>query len=544
MKRGGPVVNERTAQVMRFAGLVMPVILLIYGILVKFGLADTSHYAGDTIFFLLMGPWVLLAFLQFLYPSTTWKGSGIRFALYHLLSAAYILLVSGFSTPFIATWILLFLAAYAYFSSTGLRLSVLSLVLTAEVDALLHINDGSILLADALTLAAVLIVGVTAVAIARIQEIDGAELSRSKALESLQRDRILTIVNNLADAVLSTDEDGIVRVYNASSLNLLDTNISLNGHHIDEVLTLFESGDKPVSLYDELKKSRSVVIRDDLTMTLEDETIRLEVTYSPIRSSYSRSKKAKPQDGYIVILRDITKAKSLEEERDEFISVVSHELRTPITITEGTISNVQLMMKRPDISQDILKEAIDTAHDQVIYLSKMVNDLSTLSRAERGVADAPETIEVRGLIDDLYKEYAPQAEAKKLHFNLDLGTRLGEVNTSRLYLKELLQNFVTNAIKYTREGSVTLTVKRDGDKITFEVSDTGIGISKSDQAKIFTKFYRSEDYRTRETSGTGLGLYVAAKLSKKLGTRIKYKSRLNHGSSFSITIPAVEEKVK
>jgi signal transduction histidine kinase len=401
---------------MRFAGLVMPVILLLYGILIKFGLADTSHYVSDTVFFLLMGPWVLLAFIQFLYPATTWKGSGIRFALYHLLSAAYILLVSGFSTPFIATWILLFLAAYAYFSSTGLRLSVLSFVLTAEVDAILHVNDGSILLSDALTLAAVLIVGVTAVAIARIQEIDGAELSRSKALESLQRDRILTIVNNLADAVLSTDEDGIVRVYNASCLNLLDTNISLNGHHIDEVLSLFEGGDKPVSLYGELKKSRSVIIRDDLTMTLEDETIRLEVTYSPIRSSYSRSKKAKPQDGYIVILRDITKAKSLEEERDEFISVVSHELRTPITITEGTISNVQLMMRRPDISQDILKEAIDTAHDQVIYLSKMVNDLSTLSRAERGVADAPETIEVRGLIDDLYKEYAPQAEAKKATF--------------------------------------------------------------------------------------------------------------------------------
>jgi len=544
MKSGGPVVNERTAQVMRFAGLVMPVILLLYGILVKYGLADNSHYINDFVFFGLMGPWVMLAFIQFLYPSTTWKGAGFRFILYHILSAAYVLLISGFSTPFIATWVLLFLASYAYFSGLGLRLSVLVFVLTAELDGLLHINDASILLADALTLAAVLIVGVTAVAIARIQEIDGAELSRSKALESLQRDRIMTIVNNLADAVLSTDEDGIVRVYNAASLNLLDTNVSLNGHHIDEVLSLREGGNKAVSFYDELQKSRSVVIRDDLTMSLEDETIRLEVTYSPIRSSYSRSKKAKPQDGYIVILRDVTKAKSLEEERDEFISVVSHELRTPITITEGTISNVQLMMGRPDISQNILKDAIDAAHDQVIYLAKMVNDLSTLSRAERGVADAPETIEVRGLVDDLYKEYAPQAEAKKLHFNLDLGTRLGEVNTSRLYLKELLQNFVTNAIKYTREGSITLVVEREGDKITFEVKDTGIGISKSDQQKIFTKFYRSEDYRTRETSGTGLGLYVAAKLAKKLGTRIKFKSRLNHGSSFGITIPAVEEKVK
>jgi signal transduction histidine kinase len=529
---------------MRFAGLVMPIILLLYGILVRYGLADSSHYGGDVIFFSLMGPWVILAFLQFLYPSITWRGAGLRFALYHLLSAVYVLYVSGFSTPFIATWVLLFLAAYAYFSGLGLRLSILVFVLTAEIDCLLHVNDGQILLSNALTVAAVLIVGVTAVAIARIQEIDGAELSRSKALESLQRDRILTIVNNLADAVLSTDEDGIVRVYNAACLNLLDTNISLNGHHIDEVLSLYGEGKTPVSLFDELQKAPSVVIRDDLTMPLEDETIRLEVTYSPIRSSYSRSKKAKPRDGYIIILRDVTKAKSLEEERDEFISVVSHELRTPITITEGTISNVQLMMSRKDIAPDILKEAINTAHDQVIYLSKMVNDLSTLSRAERGVADAPETIEVRGLIDDLYKEYAPQAEAKKLHFNLDLGTRLGEVNTSRLYLKELLQNFVTNAIKYTREGSVTMIVKRDGDKITFEVKDTGIGISKSDQAKIFAKFYRSEDYRTRETSGTGLGLYVATKLAKKLGTHIKFKSRLNHGSSFGITIPAVEEKVK
>ena len=529
---------------MRFAGLIVPLVLFLYGVLIKYGLAENAHYAGDTLFFSLMIPWILLAFLQFLNPSRTWRGAGIRFVIYHLLSATYVLFVSGFLAPITPTWILLFLASYAYFSNIGLRLSILFFVLIAEVDCLLHANNVTILISDTLTLASVLIVGLTAVAVARIQEIDGAELSRTKALESLQRDRILTIVNNLADAVISTDEEGIVRVYNAACLNLLDTNISLNGHHIDEILSLFEGGDKSLSLYEELKKSRSVIIRDDLTMTLEDETIRLEVTYSPIRSSYSRSKKAKPQDGYIVILRDITKAKSLEEERDEFISVVSHELRTPITITEGTISNVQLMMDRPNITQDILKEAIDTAHDQVIYLSKMVNDLSTLSRAERGVADAPETIEVRGLVDDLFKEYAPQAEAKKLHFNLDLGTRLGEVNTSRLYLKELLQNFVTNAIKYTREGSVTLVVKREGDKITFEVKDTGIGISKSDQTKIFAKFYRSEDYRTRETSGTGLGLYVAAKLSKKLGTKIKYKSRLNHGSSFAITIPAVEEKVK
>ena len=168
----------------------------------------------------------------------------------------------------------------------------------------------------------------------------------------------------------------------------------------------------------------------------------------------------------------------------------------------------------------------------------MVNDLSTLSRAERGVADATEEIDVAVMVHDLYNEYGPQAEAKGLHFNLDASPQLGTVVASRLYLKELLQNFITNAIKYTKKGEVTLIVKKVGDSLEFAVKDTGIGISKSDQAHVFDKFWRSEDYRTRETGGTGLGLYVTAKLAKKLGTTIKMTSRLNHGSTFSFTLNA------
>ena len=530
------MINERTAEIMRLAGLLMPVILIFYGILVEYGVVDQSHYAGDTVFFSMMIPWVLLASFQYLHPSMSWRASGLRFAVYHILSAFYILLISGFATPFIATWVLLLMASYAYFSKLGLYSSVTVLILTVAGDSLLNFGNTSVITTNIMAATAVLIVGLTAIALSRVQEVDGAELSRSKALETLQRDRILTIVNNLADAVLSTDQNGIIRVYNAACLNLLDTNTSLNGHHIDEILTLKVKGAKTFSLFESLKKSRGVVIRDDLTMSIEDETLRLEVTYSPIRSSYSQSRKTETQDGYILILRDVTKAKSLEEERDEFISVVSHELRTPITIAEGTISNVQLMMERPGISDAILKQGITTAHDQVIFLAKMVNDLSTLSRAERGVADTPELIEIRTLVDDLYKEYAPQADTKGLHFNLDVGTHLGQVTASSLYLRELLQNFITNSIKYTKEGSVTLAIRRKADKVTFEVKDTGIGISKSDQGKIFNKFYRSEDYRTRETGGTGLGLYVAAKLAKKLGTKIGVHSRLNHGSVFSFTL--------
>ena len=540
MYRGGTF-SKRSEWVIRIAGLIIPALLILYGLIVRANYVDSSHYAGDTLFIWLMCLWSGLALFQFYTTAGNAREEIIRLGMYHVLSGAYIIFVSGFSMPFVTAWILLLVASYAYFTGQGLKISIAFFFLVGIVDILINASDPSLVINDTISIMATLAVGLAVVAIHKTQEIDNAELNRTKAQENLQRDRILTLVNNLADAILSTDKDGIIRVYNAASLNLLDTNNSLNGQPIESVLKLHDQDNKPVKLFHALKKTRSVVVRDDLAMTLEDETIRLEVTYSPIRSSFSRSKKSESQDGYIIILRDITKAKSLEEERDEFISVVSHELRTPITIAEGTISNVQVMMDRKGITPQLLASSISTAHEQILFLAKMVNDLSTLSRAERGVADTPESINVRQLVDDLYKEYAPQAEKKALHFDLDLSARLGYVTASPLYLKELLQNFITNSLKYTKEGSITLSVKNKNNKITFEVKDTGIGISKSDQAKVFNKFYRSEDYRPRETGGTGLGLYVATKLAKKLRTKIIMTSRLNHGSTFGFSLDNTEQ---
>lgn len=367
----------------------------------------------------------------------------------------------------------------------------------------------------------------------------------NKSQETLQHDRTLTIINNMTDAVLSTDMNGIIRIYNAASLNLIDTNDSLNGKSIDKVLPLTDQDGNPVSIFGEFQKAKTTVKRDDVNFTFEDgEKIRLEITFSPIRSSYSRQKNAAKRDGYVIIMRDVTKPKSLEEERDEFISVISHELRTPITIVEGNISNVQMMMDHPDISQDTLKQAIATAHDQVIFLANMVNDLSALSRAERGVGDSVETIDVTELAHKMMDKYTPDASAKGLQLNLDLAPSVGSVLTSRLYLEELLQDFITNSIKYTKQGSITIQFSTVDGQVKFAVSDTGIGISKTDQIKVFNKFYRSEDYRTRETGGTGLGLYVAAKLANKLGTKIELTSRLNHGSTFSFTLPIAKNQAK
>ena len=525
-------VKQRIREILRYAGVLLPAALVVYGLFVNIG--ASRFVTNEYVFSAVMVPWLILSLIIFVFPSRRPSGALLRLGAYHFFVGAYILLIAGFGPPFITLgWVLLLLVSYIYLAQMGLILNVLTLILVALADIALNISDRDLIVIDIISVASIFIIGAIMIAVNRIQQADSAELLRSRAKESLQSGRMNTLINNLADAVININEEGKIEVYNAASLNLLNTNVSLHQQFIDDVINAKDTSGKQVKIFQMIKKARGVKVRDDLSIEIDDETIRLEVTASPVRSSYSRSS----ADGYILILRDITKAKSLEEERDEFISVVSHELRTPITIVEGTLSNTQLMVRQGNTPPGTLERSLAEAHDQILFLSRMVNDLSTLSRAERSVADTPDTIDIKSLVADLYREYAPQAEKKQLHFDIDSSGKLGTVTTSHLYLRELLQNLITNAIKYTKEGSVTLHVARDDKRILFEVKDTGIGISKSDQAKIFNKFYRSEDYRTRETGGTGLGLYVASKLSRKLGTTIEVKSRLNHGSVFSFSLP-------
>ncbi len=542
MYKGGPNYTSQSAKIIRYAGLFVPVILVIYGLLIKADYVESPQVFNDFGFLTISFWFLFVSVVQFLVPSRTKRDSAIRLIAYHLLAAAYLLFVSGISSPLVAFWILLLIASNTYFSKDGLNASVIFFTIIVFIDIYFwHNISTTIVIYDLATVIAIVLSGIVLLSISRAQSVERGALSASKAQQNLQRDQISTIVNNISSAIISTDKNGLIKVYNAASLSLLDTNDNLNGKFIDDVINLSDTSKANISLFELLKAAKSSQTRDDLNYAYnDDEKIRLEITFSPIRGNYSQIHRRESVDGFVVIMRDITKSKSLEEERDEFISVASHELRTPITIAEGTISNVQVMMQHPNATKEMLTDAVDLAHDQILYLAHMVNDLSTLSRAERGVADNAETIDIREMIHKIYEEYHKDAADKDLHLNLDLGATLGQVSASRLYLEEMIQNFVTNAIKYTKQGSITISVKQKLGIVKFSIKDTGIGISKSDQTKIFQKFFRSEDYRTRETSGTGLGLYVAAKLAHKLKTKIQLVSRLNHGSTFSFEMPVLK----
>lgn len=360
-------------------------------------------------------------------------------------------------------------------------------------------------------------------------------LARARHLHrtSVEHEQLTSLINSMADGVLAVDDMEIV-TSNGAALNILDSNSTLTGKRLSEVLHPIDKNNQPVDI-ERLVESTKVptTMRDLLLQYTDGSTINLYLSIAPVHLGYGK----RGRRGYVLLMRDITHEKSLEEERDEFISVVSHELRTPIAITEGNISNAQYIVEKAgDLGQ--VKAALKQAHDQTLFLADMINDLATLSRAERGklVVDV-EKLDITELVQAIAKAYTADAAAKNLKIETKVPTKLPPLLSSQLYVREILQNFMTNAIKYTEKGHITLGAEQRDDGIMFTVSDTGIGISKGDQEKLFDKFFRSEDYRTRQTNGTGLGLYVTMKLARLLHAEIDVKSQLNHGSTFTIFIP-------
>lgn len=543
MLQGGNI-TESTRLVARLIGLLAPGFMLAYGYLIGLGYIQSTFYLGHSWLILVTSLWLAYGVWQYFFASKSDLMALISIVIYHIFGIVYLMTISGFSTATVSLWAILIIISTIYYRTLGFIISSSVLLLSAFIYLGLHIFEIVDATSILLNLIAVILLSGASIGLIHTSSTRRSSLKTSPVAQSTDHQRLVTVINNLADAVLVTNSKGIIELYNAAALNLLDTNANIAKRHIDAVVSLVDSQSNTQSLYERLVAAKHVDIDESYSIAKSDETsIRAGITFAPIRTSY-RSSMRVGDEGFIIIIRDITKQKSLDEERDEFISVVSHELRTPITVAEGTLSNAKLLIDRGKDTKKSTSEAIGEAHEQVLFLASMINDLSTLSRAERGVAAEGEPIDVGSFAHDLYNEYLPQAKKKKLHFDLDSSVHSLQIHTSRLYLHELLQNLITNAIKYTHEGKIVFSVHQRGENVEFSVSDQGIGISKSDQTKIFKKFYRSEDYRTRETGGTGLGLYVADKLAKLLKTSIQVKSRLNHGSTFSVNIPHSSKTIR
>ena len=363
------------------------------------------------------------------------------------------------------------------------------------------------------------------------------ELVTAEVAAEAERQRLLTLINSLASAVLELDATGRVHLYNGAALELLNTNRDINGQAADKLLKLRDEHHEAVDLMDLLRSLGQPLLRRDLSLEADDGTLlALEISFSPVLASSISS-----GQGWILVMTDITKQKTIEEERDEFISVVSHELRTPVAIAEANLSTA-LMPGFAKI-EDKASQLLEQAHQNMVFLGLLIKDLSTLAKAERRDQKVEfEAVSIPALLSEVDTNYRSQAEGKGLHWSLEVDEGVGDTLSSRYVLAEILQNFVSNAIKYTQKGAIVVSAKKTSNGIRLAVSDTGIGIAAGDKKHMFEKFYRAEDYRTRQTAGTGLGLYITRKLAARVGAKIDFESRVNSGSTFWIDVPLVAAK--
>lgn len=361
-------------------------------------------------------------------------------------------------------------------------------------------------------------------------------LSAAKMFEysstQIDHNRLIALINSLTDGFLAVDEAGKIELSNGVALSLLDTN-SLNGKSLSGAMPLQSADGQPVDPLNLVSQDKTNFSSRNLCLRYRDgNVVNLYVNISTVRSgfgSYSRN-------GYVILFRDITKEKRAEDERDEFISVASHELRNPVAVAEGSLSNAIMLADKQE-TNDTIKKLLKSAHEQIVFLSGLINDLAMVSRADREkLADSAEEFDPNEVIKSLHEDYQAQAAKKGLELSLQ-PLSLPKIYGSRLYTREILQNFITNAIKYTEKGKVVLSASADGQAVHLSVADSGIGIGKEEQRKLFTKFFRSPDSRVQDINGTGLGLYVSRKLADLMGGTISMSSELNKGSVFTLNLP-------
>lgn len=534
-------IDNRIIRTIRSVSLIFSLLFAVVCMLIYsdvFTIAGSYHAACIPTALAL----VILGVMQYAWDPYTKTKVRWYIGFYSLVAALACVFVIGYSTASFLAWLLIIIVLDIYFSRrysyVGMAIMGTSLTMWMILRwGHMSFASGAMQYVSALAACGVALL-VSVIWRLTSESVRDLEVSRDRL--DYEHEQLNSLINSMADGVIAVDAQGRIILHNAAALNVMDLNTMQAGEHLSHYLKPVDDTAKHVSITELIHASKTPTINRDLRLKYSDGSfVNLFLAIAPVHLGYRRGNagaKTSAQ-GFVLVIRDITREKSLEEERDEFISVVSHELRTPIAISEGNISNAEFIVeKTKDISS--VKTALKAAHDQVLFLADMINDLSTLSRAERGVLKLEaEPINVHDLVNELQHNYTPQAEAKGLKLEIELDPSLEILSSSKLYVREVLQNFITNAIKYTQRGSVTIGAKKRQSGVEFYVSDTGIGISKGDQDRVFDKFFRSEDYRTRETNGTGLGLYVTAKLARIIKADINLHSELNHGSTFTISVP-------
>lgn len=323
-----------------------------------------------------------------------------------------------------------------------------------------------------------------------------------------EKGRLSTLLEGMSEAVIMTDERERLLVANPEAVRLLELSTPWEGKRLAEVTTKEKLTDL---VSDVLWSGRSRLHEIDMP-ALDEDVRHISVSAAPISVDDDLV-------GSVVVLYDVTRLRRLERVRRDFVANVSHELKTPIASIKSSAETLLL----PDIElPDVAREFAETIHRNADRMAGIVEDLLTLSRLEaegdeRGVSN----VDLARVFADVYDRSALNAREAELGFEVEIEEGLPPVEGEERSLGQILHNLVENAIKYTPPGGeVRVSAEKVGSEAVIRVIDTGVGIPKKHQPRIFERFYRVDEGRSREVGGTGLGLAIVKHNIRKLGGRI------------------------
>ena len=274
----------------------------------------------------------------------------------------------------------------------------------------------------------------------------------------------------------------------------------------------------------QLRGVRLSKIRKQLEVLVKKRTKELQGSNKKLRATQIELKK------------NVKQLEKLDEEKDHFISIAAHELKTPLT----AISGYSQLLKKSKIIKNAKKRKIflGIVDNESRRLSKLVSEMLDLSRIDMGATRYNiEEVNIYEIMENIGYEFRNVIQKKRIGYEFKLDKNLPKIKTDKDKLHEIITNLVSNSLKYSIKGKITVTAKKKKKNILFAVADTGKGIPKKYHKRIFERFFQVDSTLSREVGGTGLGLSIVKEYVETLGGKIWFKSKVGKGTTFFVKLP-------
>ena len=354
------------------------------------------------------------------------------------------------------------------------------------------------------------------------------------------------VLNTIDSGVIIVLPTGVIEYINPAAVSLLGGQMAQNflGAKLEDILKL-ENG-QGVAIPAQNNLVFYAVNNGQNYTTREYFLVNLQGQKKPV--SFKVITAHSPKNERIVIFYDITSELEAESEQAEFISTASHEMRTPVASIEGYLG-LALNPKTATIDERA-KKYLEEAKKSSQHLGKLFRDLLDVTKLDDKRIKAHLTpIEVTSTVRSIAEGQIPKMSEKDIHFTFGSSSS-ANMNGGRVinqevfaavdvdFLREIINNLIENAIKYTNNGGgIWVNVRGDGDRVLINVTDTGIGISPEDSKHVFQKFYRADNSETRTIGGTGLGLYIVKERVEAMSGSTWVESTFGEGSTFYVAFP-------